>query len=153
MDILVTTPKSEHETAKMEGEALADGNGFWFRVFPRRPDVQRGDKVYFVDGGVIRGYGVVFCDVEQLEEPEECDLTGRIWGHRGSWCVRYHEWQWLPLPVPFKGFQGFRYVSRIPGLQEKLRQGPGRALVAVDKALGGALSVGMKAVLGSHAGS
>jgi len=132
MDILVTTPKSEHETAKMEGEALADGNGFWFRVFPRRPDVQRGDKVYFVDGGVIRGYGVVFCDVEQLEEPEECDLTGRIWGHRGSWCVRYHEWQWLPLPVPFKGFQGFRYVSRIPGLQEKLRQGPGRALVAVD---------------------
>jgi hypothetical protein len=115
MDILVTTPKREHETAEQEAEAVsADPNSFWFRTLRGRPNVKAGDRVYYVDGGFIRGYGIVF-DVEE----------GEMWddAHERTWAgthLKQRKWVWLRQPVAFRGFQGFRYVDKIPGLREKL---------------------------------
>jgi len=116
MDIVVTTPKSEHETAKEEAEAVtSDPNSFWFRTIRGRPNVKVGDRVYYVDEGMIRGYGIVF-DVE----------VGDMWdgAHERLWKgthLKQRKWVWLKKPVPFRGFQGFRYVEKVPGLKEKLR--------------------------------
>jgi len=115
MDILVTTPKSEHETAKEEAEAVTrDPNAFWFRTIRGRPNVRVGDRVYYVDEGMIRGYGIVF-DIE----------VGDMWdeAHERWWKgthLKQREWVWLKKPVPFCGFQGFRYADKVLGLKEKL---------------------------------
>jgi len=119
MDILVTTPKSEIDNSRREGEAVEAEGGFWFRTFKNRPKVFPGDKIFFVEDGLIRGYGLIFA-IEQIEESETCDNTGRLWGRPGYWIVKYNDWHWLSQPVPFKGFQGFRYVDNIPGLREKI---------------------------------
>jgi hypothetical protein len=116
MDIVVTTPKSEHATARKEAEAVArDPNAFWFRTIRGRSNVKVGDRVYYVDRGMIRGYGVVF-DVE----------VGDMWddAHERGWKgthLKQRQWVWLKKPVPFRGFQGFRYVDKALGLREKLR--------------------------------
>jgi len=41
MDILVTTPKSEIENAKKEGEYLEENEGYWFRTFRFKPKVEK----------------------------------------------------------------------------------------------------------------
>jgi hypothetical protein len=45
-----------------------------------------------------------------------CEITGRPWGRRGDWVLYYKDWHWLNKsePVPLKGFQGFRYIERLP---------------------------------------
>ena len=113
MDILVTTPKSEIDNSRREGEAVEAEGGCWFRTFRFRPKVQSGDKIYFVEDGRIRGYGIIF-NVFQADESQDCDITGRQWGRPGDWVVCYKDWHWLENPVPLKGFQGFRYVESIP---------------------------------------
>ena len=128
MDILVTTPKLEIETSRKEGEEVQDDidkgmNAYWFRTFRFRPKVEKGDKIYFVESGLIKGYGIIF-DIEQILEPETetvCDTTDRVWGSEGDWVVKYNDWHWLKKPVPFKGFQGIRYLGRLPELKNKLR--------------------------------
>ena len=119
MDILVTTPKSEIDTSREEGEAVEEHGGYWFRTFRFRPKVVPGDRIFFVEDGLIRGYGIIF-DVSRLSEAAECDFTGRQWGTQGGYIVKYRDWDWLKTPVPHKGFQGIRYVERLPGLKEKL---------------------------------
>ena len=116
MDILVTTPQSEIDTSRREGEIVEAEGGYWFRTFRFKPKVEPNDKIYFVENGLIKGYGIIF-DVSQTEE-EECEVTGRIW--RGNWVVKYNNWHWLKSPIPFKGFQGIRYIERLPELQEAL---------------------------------
>lgn len=105
MDILVTTPKSEIQTAKEEAQAVAqDPEAFWFRTLRGRPNVQVGDRVYYVENGLIRGYGIVF-NIE----------TGDMWddAHECAWNgthLKQRKWVWLLKAVQYKGFQGFRYV-------------------------------------------
>ena len=115
MDILVTTPKSKHHLAKEEAKFVEENpSAFWFRTIRGNPNVQVGDKVYYVDNGQITGCGVVF-DIDQGEM--QCEATGKI--YRGT---HLKQRKWIPLkqPIPFKGFQGFRYIDRILGLREKL---------------------------------
>ncbi len=119
MDILVTTPKSEIDTSREEGEAVEKDGGFWFRTFRFRPKVEPGDKIFFVEDGLIKGYGVIF-EVSGLSQAAECDFTGRQWGNRGGYIVKYRDWNWLKTTVPWKGFQGIRYLDRMPELKEKL---------------------------------
>lgn len=119
MDILVTTPKREHEAAEEEAAFVAKHpDAYWFRTLRGNVNVQVSDKVYYVDNGQITGYGIVFGFVKGRLKDE---------GHEGKIWVGTHlkqrKWHWLQTPVPFKGFQGFRYVDRIPGLREKLTQG------------------------------
>lgn len=121
MDIIVTTPKSEHETAREEGEAVAnDPEAYWFRTFRFKPQIAVGERVYYVDLGMITGYGVVFA-VEQGElEDDAHDMT---WT---GWHVKQRTWVPLKVPVPMKGFQGMRYVDRVDGLRAKLQTAEGK---------------------------
>ena len=121
MNILVTTPKSEIDTSRKEGEIVEQEGGYWFRTFRFRPQVEPGDKIFFVEGGLIKGYGIIF-EVSQSEEGEVCEVTGRTWGNSGDWIVKYHDWHWLKRPVPWKGFQGIRYIHKIPELLGKLNE-------------------------------
>lgn len=109
MDIIVTTPKSEHETAQAEAESVKnDPDAFWFRTLRGKPDVEVGDRVYYVDRGMIRGYGIIF-DIETGEMEDDA--------HDCAWNgthLKQKEWVWLKKPVPMRGFQGFRYVRDGP---------------------------------------
>jgi len=60
MDILVTTPKSEIDNSRKEGESVERDGGYWFRAFRFRPKVELGDKIFFVEDGQIKGYGIIF---------------------------------------------------------------------------------------------
>jgi len=117
MDILVTTPKSAHKLAEEEANFVKENpDSYWFRTLRGRPNVQTGDRVYYIDNGKITGYGIVF-DIETGEI--QCESTGKI--YRGT-NLKQREWQWLKHPIPFRGFQGFRYVDRIPGLREVMEK-------------------------------
>jgi hypothetical protein len=115
MDIIVTTPKSEIETSKKEGEAAErDPTMYWFRTFRFKPRVKPGDKIYFVESGQIKGYGIIF-EVSKVADPKldsACEVTDRVWGNPGDWMVKYRNWHWLEQPIPFKGFQGIRYAYK-----------------------------------------
>ena len=49
MDIIVTTPKSEIENTKRECESYDT----WFRTFRFKPKVEIGDKIFFVEDGLM----------------------------------------------------------------------------------------------------
>jgi len=114
MDILVTTPKSQIGNAKKEGRWAEKNGGHWFRVFKFKPDVDLDDRIYFVENGYIRGFGVILHAPHQSADGETCEVTGKSWGKEGYWVVEYSNWHWLDDPIAFKGFQGIRYVSRLP---------------------------------------
>jgi hypothetical protein len=118
MNILVTTPKSEIENSKEEGLEVEKNGGYWFRTFNYAPKVLKNDKIYFVENGFITGYGRIFEVSQTSSGYQECEFTGRVWN--GKYIVKYDTWVWLQNPVPFKGFQGIRYVQNIPDLQQKL---------------------------------
>ena len=106
MDILVTTPKSEHETARLEGESVQDDpEAYWFRTFRFKPKIEVGERVYYVDLGKITGYGIVFA-IEQGELDDDAhDMT---WT---GWHVKQRKWVPLKKPIPYRGFQGLRYIK------------------------------------------
>ena len=81
--------------------------------------VEVGDRIYFVEDGMIRGYGVVF-SVAELRHGMECEVTGRIWGRSGDWVICYNDWRWLKTPVPMNGFQGIRYLPRLPEIAKEV---------------------------------
>lgn len=115
LDIIVTTPKSKHKLAASEAKFVEEHpDAYWFRTIRGTPKVQVGDRVYYVDNGYITGYGVVF---EIVEGYLECEATGKL--YYGT-HLKQRKWIWLKRLIPQKGFQGFRYVDRIPGLREKL---------------------------------
>lgn len=122
MDMLVTTPKSEIETSRKEGKVVEREGGYWFRTFRFRPKVGKGNRIFFVENGLIRGYGIVF-GIHQTKGRKLCDLTKRAWGKAGDWVVAYSDWHWLKNPIEFKGFQGIRYVNRMPGLEKEIEAG------------------------------
>lgn len=107
MDILVTTPKSEIDNSKKEAESCDE----WFRVFKFKPKVNINEKIYFVQNGEIIGYGIIF-EIQPTEDYEKCEETDREWW--GDWVIRYHDWHWLKEKIKYKGFQGIRYVNRLP---------------------------------------
>lgn len=118
MDILVTTPKSEIETSCLEGEQVEVDGGYWFRTFRFKPKVDVGDKIFFVEAGLIKGYGIIFEICANTEGGMECETTGRVW--KGDWIIKYDDWHWLKDPVIFKGFQGIRYIPNLPVLEAQL---------------------------------
>ena len=126
LDIIVTTPKSEHENAKMEADVFdGKGGGIWFRSMRGKPkQLDKGDRMYYVDGGVVTGYGIVI-GIEYrnpiLDPKVKCDVTNKTWRGPHFVCMRSDSWVGIEVPVEMKGFQGFRYVDRIDGLREKLK--------------------------------
>ena len=114
MDIVVTTPKFEIENARKEAEwTKKQGGGpgvLYFRKLNRAPSgLKVGDRIFYVEGGFVRG----FCKVSKIGEQQVlfCEVTGREF--RGA-CIVYmraDSWKWI-LPIPIKGFQGFRYFKQ-----------------------------------------
>lgn len=110
MDIMVTTPKKEKFNAELEAaNVVKDKAGVYFRYLGRyRPNFEIGDKVFYVENGFIRGY----CLIINIEKKvnQKCGTTGRMWPN--GWYV-YQDattWKWVK-PIPYKGFQGWRYLN------------------------------------------
>lgn len=120
MNILVTTPKSEMDNSRKEGEDIVDG-GYWFRTFKFRPKVEGDDRIYFVENGAITGYGTIFKVGRVGDRGFMCDITGRTWGNTGDWVVCYDTWCWIKPQIKFKGFQGIRYVDKLD-ISEELKR-------------------------------
>lgn len=114
MDICVTTPKSEMQNAAKEAEdALrCGGHTQYFRRFATYagPKVEKGDRVFYVEDGFIRGFAIVD-RVTGEEDAWTCDTTGKNYGPGVYVWMRADSWTWIQ-PIPYIGFQGFRYVKK-----------------------------------------
>ena len=113
-DIIVTTPKSEIQTAKEEAdECIKLGGGYYFRKFSRKPKgLATGSKIYYVEDGYLRGFGTVASVVTGIKK---CEMTGRTWeGKDGKdsyfAIIPACTWKWIE-PILMKGFQGFKYID------------------------------------------
>ena len=108
-NLIVTTPKSEMENSAKEAQAcINSGGGCYFRKFIRKPkELESGSKIYYVEDGYIRGFGVV-ASVEQNQK--RCDVTGRDWGEAYFAIIPACTWTWIK-PVSMNGFQGYRYFD------------------------------------------
>ena len=117
MDIIVTTPKDQAANAALEAETIRKNNGgSYFRRFSpdRAPDVQIGDRVFYVENGYLRGFALVSRTV--LHKEQRCDTTGKVWDAGFYVFMDATTWVWID-PVPMQGFQGFRYAK---GLRERV---------------------------------
>ncbi len=111
MDIIVTTPKSEMTNAAMEAAScLKDKGGYYFRRFYRPFPIKPGARVYFVEDGFIRGFGIVY-RMHDLMDGKVCSTTGKK--HLPGYYIfmRADSWKWIK-PIPMKGFQGYRYATK-----------------------------------------
>lgn len=109
--IIVTTPKSEMDNSAKEAEkCIEEGGGYYFRSLSSLPkDMVIGEsRIYFVEDGFIRGFGIVigFTDGDS----KVCDTTNREWKGKCFAWTPASSWQWIK-PIPCKGFQGWRYFN------------------------------------------
>ena len=111
MDIVVTIPKSrlaqvEKEEAQV-AELLAKGvavNFFW--SLGRKPKkLEVGDRCYFVWDGAMRAWH----EVVGFGADKQCETTGIF--HPGFCVILAPEIHTIDVPIPMKGFQGFRYFK------------------------------------------
>jgi hypothetical protein len=113
MDVVVTIPKPRWGEWLNEGD-LADGTetpapweehaeyGLTFGAGSPIPKVQAGERLYVVAHGQLRGYAPI-TEID-TERPE------RFGGQPGGFAiVRRGGAVAVRLPLPVKGFQGYRY--------------------------------------------
>jgi len=108
--IVVTTPKSEMEISAEEAiECVERGGGFYFRKLGRNKPkgLEMGSKVYYVEDGYIRGFGVV---ASVVQKNHKCEYTASQWGDGWYAIIPACSWKWI-RPIEMKGFQGFRYFD------------------------------------------
>lgn len=110
MDIIVTTPKHEMANAAREAaDCIRAGGGEYFRRFSARqaPCIRPGEWVWYVEDGYLRGG----CQVTRVEvnPTTVCATTGRSWPPGLYVFMDASTWVWF-LPLPMKGFRGFRYA-------------------------------------------
>ncbi len=113
MDIIVTTPKSQMATAAQEAaDCIAAGGGEYFRRFAQtqKPDVGKGNRVYYVEDGYVRGFARC-CRTGYMHCAIKCSTTGRRWPEGFYVFMNAKTWQWIE-PIPMQGFQGFRYADK-----------------------------------------
>lgn len=114
-DIIVTTPKDRRGEAAAEArDCLQAGGGTYFRRFSlwTPPPIEPGEKLFYVEDGYVRGFGIVSRVSEK--DGATCETTGR--DYASGVYVEYpaHSWLWI-RPIPMKGFQGWRYARFQPG--------------------------------------
>ena len=110
MDIIVTTPKSRMKEAAAEAEAcIKAGGGRYFRrfSFDHRPNVEPGDRVFYVEDGFVRGFAVVDA-IRKITRMIRCNTTGRVYAAGFYVFMSADSWRWIK-PIPMRGFQGYRY--------------------------------------------
>lgn len=80
------------------------------------PVVGAGDRCYMVHDGAMRGWSpileVAHRGPRQVRRVASDDRSG-FWPE-GWYVVRKPVWTPLDEPVPMRGFQGFRYLTRRP---------------------------------------
>jgi hypothetical protein len=119
-DIIVTTPLGRMKEAAQEAEDsiheyLTTGEvGFYFRQFRHRdprhhPNVNEGNRVYYVEDGYIRGYMLVYSK-QFRESGLICQTTGSQYEPGLYIYYLADSWHWIK-PIPMQGFQGFRYAN------------------------------------------
>jgi hypothetical protein len=111
MDILVTTPKKEMENAAKEAaEVVEAGAGTYFRYLGmyKPNNTKEGDRIYYTENGFITG----FCIINEFKRRfnQRCGTTGRNWPNGWYVYMDATTWQWIK-PIPYKGFQGWRYFN------------------------------------------
>ena len=101
-DLLITMP--EHVVRSV---LAAPQDRFWFKHCGRGKPKWHvvGDRVFFLYGGFIRGFGRTH-SVRRLGRV--VSLDGRRFG--AGWYLKIFpdSWRWI-TPLPMRGFQGFRY--------------------------------------------
>jgi hypothetical protein len=112
MDIIVTTPKTEMQNSASEAEfCKKQGGGFYHRSFSKLPKIREGEKVFYVEDGFIRGFAEVFWTQKASEGVDFiCQVTKRKFSGGGIVTMNAVSWKWIE-PIPYKGFQGFRYAK------------------------------------------
>ncbi|MCJ7543676.1 MAG: hypothetical protein MUP47_03760 [Phycisphaerae bacterium] len=114
MNIIVTTPKTQIPAAAAEArDCILAGGGRYFRRFPSRHapgKLNIGDRVYYVEDGFVRGYALI-CELRWSDGGEICQTTGRRWPPGYYVFLDVRTWKWI-APIPLRGFQGFKYVTR-----------------------------------------
>lgn len=108
-DIIVTTPKNKmHIAAEEARQCIEAGGGFYFKTFRNRPTkLKIGSRIFYVEDGYVRGFGVVS---EIVEGNMICGTTGTDWGYGYHAIIQADSWKWIK-PIPMKGFQGWRYFD------------------------------------------
>ena len=112
MNIVVTTPKNQMALAAAEAQDCIDGGGgFYFRRFPEhsRPQLGPADRVFYVEDGYVRGFGVVTS--VKWKGGEVCGTSGRLYSSGFYAYMEASSWKWIK-PIPMKGFQGWRYFDQ-----------------------------------------
>lgn len=109
-DIIITTPQTEIERSAQEAaDAIANGGGWYFRrlaTFPKM--LKKGDRVWYVEDGYIRGFCIV-AKIYNGHQPFYCTTTKRNWPAGVYIIMSADSWKWI-RPVPHMSFRGFRYV-------------------------------------------
>lgn len=106
--IIITTPKSEMTNAAQEArDCIKNKGGYYFRRFSKWPcNIERGERVWYVEAGYLRGYAVVY-QVGYLKDGQVCKTTGKTYPAGFYIFMKAESWRWVK-PVPYKGFQGYR---------------------------------------------
>jgi hypothetical protein len=108
MHIVVTVPRSERANIKAEDKFVEKHTGVeqaW-KVSNVPKHLLPGDRVYFIEDGVIRYYHTF----RRVEKDFRCEVTGRVW--HGNNLILFCPEVKLRQPVPMKGFRGFRYAEK-----------------------------------------
>ena len=110
-DLVVTTPKSEMAKAAEEAAWARRQRGgprtLYFRRIGTVPkEAGTGSRLFYVEDGYVRG----FCTLLGVDTDGSgyCDVTNRDWGEGPQLVMRADSWKWI-VPIPLKGFQGWRY--------------------------------------------
>lgn len=107
VDILITLPSStDFIVYQKELKEVEDGSSvlnFKVPFFPNKSKV--GNRCYLVYKGNIIGWMKI---VGFEEKAFTCETTGRKWN--GKFIQRSGKFHFIS-PIPYKGFQGFRYVD------------------------------------------
>jgi len=117
MDILTTLPSRidwadyEKELQDVEKKGLVMN----FRVPSLPARCSKGDRCYLVHRGEIVGW-MMICGFQL--GAFKCQTTGREWPE-GNYVQRSGPFHRLKKKIPYKGFQGFRYLDN--DLEEILR--------------------------------
>ncbi|MEE9456350.1 MAG: hypothetical protein V3W11_04265 [bacterium] len=110
-DIIVTTPKSRMAEAAREAEEIKRwGGGEYHRDYraPRIPNVEVGDRVYYVEDGYIRGFALV-C---KIVKATICTADGKP---AFRVCMDATTWKWIkPVMVtPQEVPRSFMYAENL----------------------------------------
>lgn len=108
--LLVTTPKNRAaESAREARKCVKNGKGFYFRRFTTKPRfLKPGIRIYYVEDGHIRGFSTVTW--VEVSNGKKCSTTGKRWPAGVYACMIAPSWRWI-RPIPYKGFQGYRYFD------------------------------------------